>query len=88
MILGLTAAGIPESQAVAATFVQRMFTSYLPPLSGLVSSSPGCADGSICREPASMKAPGGLGARPGSNERRSGTRRRPECTSSWPSPRE
>jgi uncharacterized membrane protein YbhN (UPF0104 family) len=34
MILGLTAAGIPESQAVAATFVQRMFTSYLPPLWG------------------------------------------------------
>ncbi len=34
MILGLTAAGIPENQAVAATFVQRMFTSYLPPLWG------------------------------------------------------
>jgi uncharacterized protein (TIRG00374 family) len=34
MILGLTAAGIPESQAVAATFVQRLFTSYLPPIWG------------------------------------------------------
>jgi uncharacterized membrane protein YbhN (UPF0104 family) len=34
MILGLTAAGIPETDAVAATFVQRMFTSYLPPLWG------------------------------------------------------
>jgi uncharacterized membrane protein YbhN (UPF0104 family) len=34
MILGLTAAGVPENQAVAATFVQRMFTSYLPPLWG------------------------------------------------------
>jgi glycosyltransferase 2 family protein len=34
MILALTAAGVPENQAVAATFVQRMFTSYLPPLWG------------------------------------------------------
>ena len=34
MILGLTAAGIPEADAVAATFVQRVFTSYLPPLWG------------------------------------------------------
>ena len=34
MILGLTAAGIPETDAVAATFVQRTFTSYLPPLWG------------------------------------------------------
>jgi uncharacterized membrane protein YbhN (UPF0104 family) len=34
MILALTAAGIPETDAVAATFVQRMFTSYLPPLWG------------------------------------------------------
>ena len=34
MILGLTAAGISETNAVAATFVQRTFTSYLPPLWG------------------------------------------------------
>jgi uncharacterized membrane protein YbhN (UPF0104 family) len=34
MIIGLVAAGIPESQAVAAVFVQRMFTSYLPPIWG------------------------------------------------------
>jgi uncharacterized membrane protein YbhN (UPF0104 family) len=34
MILGLTAAGIPEDVAVAATFVQRLFTSYLPPIWG------------------------------------------------------
>ena len=34
MILGLTAAGIPETEAVAATFVQRLFTSYLPPIWG------------------------------------------------------
>lgn len=34
MILGLTAAGIPQSDAVAATFVQRLFTSYLPPIWG------------------------------------------------------
>jgi uncharacterized membrane protein YbhN (UPF0104 family) len=34
MILGLTAAGIPQPDAVAATFVQRLFTSYLPPIWG------------------------------------------------------
>ncbi len=34
MILALTAAGVPESQAVAAVFVQRLFTSYLPPIWG------------------------------------------------------
>jgi glycosyltransferase 2 family protein len=34
MIIGLTAAGIPESQAVAAVFVQRLFTAYLPPIWG------------------------------------------------------
>jgi uncharacterized membrane protein YbhN (UPF0104 family) len=34
MILGLRAAGIPSDQAVAAVFVQRLFTAYLPPLAG------------------------------------------------------
>jgi uncharacterized protein (TIRG00374 family) len=34
MILGLTAAGINESDAVAAVFVQRLFTAYLPPVWG------------------------------------------------------
>ncbi len=34
MILGLQAAGIPQSEAVAATFVQRLFTAYLPPIWG------------------------------------------------------
>jgi uncharacterized protein (TIRG00374 family) len=34
MILGLTAAGISEQDAVAATFVQRLFTAYLPPIWG------------------------------------------------------
>jgi uncharacterized membrane protein YbhN (UPF0104 family) len=34
MIFGLTAAGIPESVAVAAVFVQRLFTAYLPPIWG------------------------------------------------------
>jgi uncharacterized membrane protein YbhN (UPF0104 family) len=34
MIIGLTAAGINESQAVAAVFVQRLFTAYLPPVWG------------------------------------------------------
>ncbi len=34
MIIGLTAAGIDESVAVAAVFVQRLFTAYLPPIWG------------------------------------------------------
>jgi uncharacterized membrane protein YbhN (UPF0104 family) len=34
MILGLTAAGIPQDDAVAAVFVQRLFTAYLPPIWG------------------------------------------------------
>jgi glycosyltransferase 2 family protein len=34
MILGLTAAGINQTDAVAATFVQRLFTAYLPPIWG------------------------------------------------------
>ena len=34
MIIGLTAAGIPENVGVAATFVQRLFTAYLPPIWG------------------------------------------------------
>ena len=34
MIFGLTAAGIGESVAVAAVFVQRLFTAYLPPIWG------------------------------------------------------
>jgi uncharacterized protein (TIRG00374 family) len=34
LILGLTAAGIPEADATAAVFIQRLFTSYLPPIWG------------------------------------------------------
>jgi uncharacterized membrane protein YbhN (UPF0104 family) len=34
MILGLTATGISQTDAVAATFVQRLFTAYLPPIWG------------------------------------------------------
>lgn len=34
MIAGLTSAGIPENQAVAAVLIQRFFTSYLPPVWG------------------------------------------------------
>ncbi len=34
MIIGLTAAGISETDAVAAVFVQRLFTAYLPPVWG------------------------------------------------------
>jgi glycosyltransferase 2 family protein len=37
MILGLTAAGIDQPIAVAAVFVQRLFTSYLPPVAGYVT---------------------------------------------------
>jgi uncharacterized membrane protein YbhN (UPF0104 family) len=34
MILGLTAAGVTEADATAAVFIQRLFTSYLPPVWG------------------------------------------------------
>jgi uncharacterized membrane protein YbhN (UPF0104 family) len=34
LIGGFTAAGIPQTQAVAATFTARMFTAYLPPIWG------------------------------------------------------
>jgi glycosyltransferase 2 family protein len=34
MIAGLTAAGIPQDQAVAAVLIQRLFTAYLPPIWG------------------------------------------------------
>jgi uncharacterized membrane protein YbhN (UPF0104 family) len=34
LILGLTAAGISEADATAAVFIQRLFTSYLPPVWG------------------------------------------------------
>jgi glycosyltransferase 2 family protein len=34
MILGLTSAGVSEANATAAVFVQRLFTSYLPPIWG------------------------------------------------------
>jgi uncharacterized protein (TIRG00374 family) len=34
MIAGLTSAGIPQNEAVAAVFIQRMFTAYLPPVWG------------------------------------------------------
>jgi uncharacterized protein (TIRG00374 family) len=37
MILGLTAAGVSEADATAAVFVQRLFTSYLPPIWGWVT---------------------------------------------------
>jgi hypothetical protein len=34
LIAGLTSAGIPQEQAVAAVLIQRFFTSYLPPVWG------------------------------------------------------
>jgi uncharacterized membrane protein YbhN (UPF0104 family) len=37
MILGLTAAGVSESDAIAAVFIQRLFTSYLPPIWGWIT---------------------------------------------------
>ena len=33
-IAGLTSAGVPQSQAVAAVFIERLFTAYLPPIWG------------------------------------------------------
>ena len=34
LILGLTTAGVAEADATAAVFIQRLFTSYLPPIWG------------------------------------------------------
>ncbi len=34
LIAGLTSAGIPQTQAVAAVFIERLFTAYLPPIWG------------------------------------------------------
>ena len=34
LIAGLTSAGVPQSQAVAAVFIQRLCTAYLPPIWG------------------------------------------------------
>jgi uncharacterized protein (TIRG00374 family) len=34
LIAGFTAAGVPESDAVAATFTARLFTTYLSPIWG------------------------------------------------------
>ena len=34
MILGLTAAGVSEADATAAVFIQRLFSSSLPPIWG------------------------------------------------------
>ncbi len=36
IILGLTAAGVSEADATAAVFIQRLFTSYLPPIWGWI----------------------------------------------------
>jgi len=36
-ILGLKASGVPTGPAVAAVFIQRLFTGYLPPLTGWFS---------------------------------------------------
>jgi glycosyltransferase 2 family protein len=37
MILGLTGAGVSEADATAAVFIQRLFTSYLPPIWGWIT---------------------------------------------------
>jgi uncharacterized protein (TIRG00374 family) len=37
MIAGLTSAGIPQDQAVAAVLIQRLFTAYLPPVWGFAT---------------------------------------------------
>lgn len=34
LIAGMTSAGVPQSEAVAATFTARLFTAYLPPIWG------------------------------------------------------
>ena len=37
LIAGLTSAGVPQDQAVAAVFIQRLSTAYLPPIWGYVT---------------------------------------------------
>ena len=37
LIAGLTGADVPQEQAVAAVFIQRLFTAYLPPIWGWVT---------------------------------------------------
>ena len=37
LIAGLTTAGIPQDQAVAAVFIQRLCTAYLPPIWGWIT---------------------------------------------------
>jgi hypothetical protein len=37
LIGGLTSAGVPQDQAVAAVFIQRLFTAYLLPIWGRVT---------------------------------------------------
>lgn len=37
LIAGMTAAGVPNAEAVAATFTARLFTAYLPPIWGWFS---------------------------------------------------
>jgi uncharacterized protein (TIRG00374 family) len=37
MILGLTAAGLSQTDAVAVTFIQRLVTAYLPPIWGWIT---------------------------------------------------
>ena len=37
LIAGLTAAGIPQDQAVAAVLIERFFTAYLPPIWGFLT---------------------------------------------------
>jgi len=48
MILGLTAAGVSEADATAAVFIQRLFSSYLPPIWGGPPSC-GCARETTCK---------------------------------------
>ena len=37
LIGGLTAVGVLQDQAVAAVFIQRLFTAYLPPIWGWIT---------------------------------------------------
>jgi uncharacterized protein (TIRG00374 family) len=37
LIGGLTSVGVPQDQAVAAVFIQRLFTAYLPPIWGWIT---------------------------------------------------
>ena len=65
LILGLTAAGVAEADATAAVFIQRLFTSYLPPIWGWFTPS-GRGNGSTCERSVTVSSAPASGRQAGS----------------------